>query len=191
MRVIGARAVALSDARGRYALGDLPSGTQVLEVRRLGYLLAKQPVELRAGRTLTQEVRLQRIVTLDSMRVLAQCSRYPEFEQRRKRSGFGTFLAAEDIESRRPFQTSDLFWQLPGFKVSGFGLDAKVVSSRGISSLMGGACAANVVIDGMENQDINLIHPSSIGAMEVYREGSPAPVQYRGGCGVIVIWTKR
>ena len=82
VRVIGAQATAVSDARGRYALGDLPSGTQVLEVRRLGYLLAKQPVELRGG--------------------------------------FGTFLAAEDIERRRPFQTSDLFWYLPGFKVTGF-----------------------------------------------------------------------
>jgi hypothetical protein len=47
------------------------------------------------------------------------------------------------------------------------------------------------VIDGMPNQDINLIHPSSIGAIEVYREGQPAPVQYRWNCGVIVIWSKR
>jgi hypothetical protein len=191
VRVLGAQTAAVSDGRGRYALGDLPSGTQVLEVRRLGYLLAKQPVDLRAGRPVAQEVRLQRIVTLDSMRVLAQRSRYREFEEHRKRGGFGTFLAAEDIERRHPFQASDLFWYLPGFKVTGFGLDAKVVSARGMSSLMGGQCVVNVVIDGMQNQDINLIHPSTIGAMEVYREGQPAPVQYRGSCGVIVIWSKR
>jgi hypothetical protein len=86
----------------------------------------------------TREVRLQRIVTLDSMRVLAQRSRYREFEEHRKRSSFGTFLAAEAVERRHPFQTSDLFWFLPGFKVTGLGLDAKVVSTRGLSSLMGG-----------------------------------------------------
>lgn len=137
VRVLGARGVVVSDARGRYSLGDLPSGTQVLEVRRIGYLLAQQPVELRSGRSVVQDVRLQRIVTLDSIRVLAQRSRYREFEEHRKRNGFGTFLTGEDIESRRPFQSSDLFRMIPGFRVSGFGLDAKVQSSRGVTSLSG------------------------------------------------------
>jgi hypothetical protein len=190
VRVTGASGSAVSDTRGRFSLGDLPSGTQVLEVRRLGYLLAQQPVELRSGRTSTQDVRLQRIVTLDSIRVLAQRSRYRDFEQHRKRNGFGTFLTEEEIDRRHPFQTSDLFFMIPGFRVSGVGLDAKVQSSRGVSSLMG-RCEVNVVIDGMPGQDINLLHPSSIGAMEVYREGQPAPVQYDRGCGVIVIWSRR
>src|SRR5215211_4594688 len=100
---------------------------------------------------------MQRIVTLDSVLVLAQRSRYRDFEEHRKRNGFGTFLTEEDIERRRPFQTSDLF----------------------------------IMIDGMSGQDINLIHPSSIGAMEIYRAGQPAPVQYDRGCGVIVIWSRR
>ncbi|HEU4722431.1 MAG TPA: TonB-dependent receptor [Gemmatimonadaceae bacterium] len=190
VRVVGARGVVVSDARGRSALGDLPSGTQVLEVRRIGYLLAQQPVELRGGRSVSQDVRLQRIVTLDSIRVLARRSRYREFEEHRKRSGFGTFLTEEDIERRRPFESSDLFHVMPGFRVSGYGLDATVTSSRGVTSLSG-PCAVNIVIDGMQRQDINLIHPSSIGAMEVYRPGGPAPVQYDSRCGLIVIWTKR
>lgn len=190
VRVAGANGSAVSDARGRFSLGDLPSGTQVLEVRRLGYLVAQQPVELRSGRTATQDVRLQRIVTLDSVRVLAQRSRYREFDAHRKRNGFGTFLTEDEIDRRHPFQTSDLFLMIPGFRVTGSGLDAKVVSSRGVSSLTG-KCEVNVVIDGMPRQDINLLHPTSIGGMEIYREGQPAPVQYDRGCGVIVIWTKR
>jgi hypothetical protein len=190
VRLLGTASVSVTDARGRFSLGDLPSGTQVLEVRRIGYLLAQQPVELRAGRSAAQDVRLQRIVTLDSMRVLAQRSRYREFDENRKRNGFGTFLTAEDVESRHPFQSSDLFRMIPGFRVTGFGLDAQVVSSRGV--IFGGPCAANVVIDGMPNQDINLIHPSDIGAVESYRAGQPAPPQYGlNRCGVIVIWSKR
>ena len=43
----------------------------------------------------------------------------------------------------------------------------------------------------MAYQDINLIHPSSIGALEVYRTGQPAPVQYDSRCGLIVVWSKR
>ena len=122
--------------------------------------------------------------------VLARRSRYREFEEHRKRSGFGTFLTEEDIERRHPFESSDLFRMIPGFRVSGYGLDAQVQSSRGVTSIMG-PCSVNIVIDGMAGQDINLIHPSSIGAMEVYRAGQPAPVQYDSRCGVIVIWSKR
>jgi hypothetical protein len=189
VRVVGARGTALSDERGRFALGDLPAGTQVIEVRRIGYLLAQQPVELRAGRQATQDVRLQRIVTLDSIRVLAQRSRYPEFEQHRRMNGFGKFFTADEIARRASFETSDLFRMIPGFRVSGYGLDAKVTSSRGVTSLTG-PCSPNIVIDGMPGQEINLIHPSSIGAMEVYRAGQPTPVQYDRGCGAIVIWSR-
>jgi Carboxypeptidase regulatory-like domain/TonB-dependent Receptor Plug Domain len=189
IRLVGARGTTLSDERGRFELRDLPAGTQVLEVRRIGYLLAQQPVELRAGRPVFQDVRLQRIVTLDSLRVLAQRSRYPEFEQHRRMSGFGTFLTADEVARRVSFETSDLFRMIPGFRVSGYGLDAKVTSSRGVTSLTG-ACSPNIVIDGMPDQEINLIHPSSIGAMEIYRAGQPVPPQYDRGCGAIVIWSR-
>jgi hypothetical protein len=191
VRVLGARGTTVSDARGRFSLGDLPSGTQVLEVRRIGYLLAQQPVELRGGRTVAQDVPLRRIVTLDSIRVLAQRSRYREFEFNRKANRFGKFFTVDSIEKRHPFYTSDLFRMVPGFQVSGFGLDAVVGSSRGVTSLTG-RCQTNVVIDGMPNQEINLISPFDIGAMEIYRGGEPAPIQYnQGNCGVIVIWSKR
>jgi hypothetical protein len=190
VRVVGAAASASTDARGSFTLGDLPAGSQVLEVRRIGYLLAEQPVELRAGRTLSQDVRLQRIVTLDSMRVLAQRSRYREFEEHRRRNGFGRFLDADQIADRNPFQMSDLMRYIPGFRVSGFGLDAKVTSARGVTSL-GGRCEVNIVMDGMQHQEINLIHPSSVAGIEAYPAGGPVPPQYDGRCGVIVIWPKR
>ena len=192
VRVLGAGGTSMSDARGRFSLGDLPSGTQVLEVRRIGYLLAQQPVELRGSRTVTQDVQLRRIVTLDSVRVLAQRSRYREFEYNRRANRFGKFFTVDSIEKRHPLYTSDLFRLTPGFRVMGFGLDAVVGSSRGPSSILGGNCSANIVIDGMPHQEINLISPFDIGAMEIYRPGEPAPAQYsEGSCGVIVIWSKR
>ena len=191
VRVLGARGTAVSDARGRFSLGDLPSGTQVLEVRRIGYLLAQQPVDLRSGRTVTQDVQLRRIVTLDSMRVLAQRSRYREFDFNRRANRFGKFFTVDSIEKRHPLYTSDLFRMTPGFKVAGFALDAVVRSSRGASSIMKGECSPNIVIDGMPHQEINLISPSDVGAMEIYRPGEPGPLQYNEGCGVIVIWSKR
>jgi hypothetical protein len=189
VRVVGARGTALSDARGGFELRDLPAGTQVLEVRHVGYLLAQQPVELRATRPVSQDVRLQRIVTLDSLRVLAQRSRYPEFERHRRMNAFGIFLTEDEVARQASMETSDLFRGLPGFTVAAEGLYAKVFSSRGVASLSG-LCAPNVVIDGVPDQDINLMRPSNIGAMEIYRVGQPAPAQYDRGCGAIVIWAK-
>jgi hypothetical protein len=189
VRVVGARGAALSDESGRFTLRDLPAGTQVLEARRIGYLLAQQPVELRSDRSVSQDVHLQRIVTLDSMRVLAQRSRYPEFEQHRRMNGFGMFMTEDEVASRATFETSDLFRQIPGFRVVGFGLDAMVYNARGVTSMLG-ACSPNIVIDGMPGQEINLINPRSIGAIEVYRAGQPVPPQYDRGCGAILIWSK-
>jgi hypothetical protein len=124
------------------------------------------------------------------MRVLAQRSRYREFDDNRKNRGFGKFFAEDQIQDRHAFESSDLIRTLPGFRVVGFGVDAKVMSSRGPSSIRG-PCSPNIVIDGVQHQEINLIHPSNIGAMEVYREGEPTPPQYFSSCGAIVIWTRR
>jgi hypothetical protein len=191
VRVMGAAPVTRSDERGRFSLGDLPAGSQVLEVRHIGYLIAQQPVELRGGRPISQDVRLQRIVNLDSVRVLAQRSRYREFEQHRKSNGFGRFLDADQIARHSAFELSDVVRMIPGFRVSGFGLDAVVTSSRGVTSI-NGKCEVNIVMDGMEHQQINLIHPTSVGAIEAYPAGGPpGPLEYDGRCGMIVIWSKR
>ena len=43
----------------------------------------------------------------------------------------------------------------------------------------------------MQHQDINLISPADIGAIEAYPGSAGAPMPYDAACGVIVIWTKR
>ena len=188
LRVLGTNGVAVSDTAGRYTLTDLPSGTQILEVKRIGYLLLQLPVELRGGRTSSQDLQLRRIVTLDSMKVLARRTLYRDFERNRKTNAFGRFLSEEDIERRHATEAGDLVRGVPGFYVSGYGYDARVKSLRGAAL---GGCSANIVIEGMEYQDINLLSPSSIGAMEFYREGEPGPVEYHNPCGLIVIWLRR
>jgi hypothetical protein len=47
------------------------------------------------------------------------------------------------------------------------------------------------VIDNIENQDISIVRPNDIGAMEVYNDLAGGPPGANRGCGVIVIWTKR
>jgi hypothetical protein len=191
VRVVDATGTAMTDSLGSFGLTNLPAGTQILEVRRIGYVLGQIPVELRGGRTVSQSVTLSRFVSLDSIKVVARRSQYREYEARARRSGFGRFLSQEDLEKRHLNEMSDVVRTMSGFRVEGAGFAAKVVSSRGPSSFRQASCETNIVIDGLQHQDINLVDPQDVGALEAYSSSVSAPMQYQSGCGVIVIWTKR
>ncbi len=185
VRVDDAAGSARSDSLGHFRLNGLPAGSQLVEARKLGHFIGRRAVELRSGRTVDVQLSIDRIVSLDSIRIVAQRTRYREFEQN-KRSPNGRFLSEDQIADRHAFDTSDLLRVVPGFRVTGLGFDAKVVSTRA-----GKPCPPNVVIDNFPNQDINLIRPMDIGAMEIYNGLVGGPPGTNRGCGVIVIWTKR
>jgi hypothetical protein len=194
VRIRDARVLDYTDSLGHFTLTNQPAGSQLLEVRRVGYLLGQVPVELRSGRRVETTVTLARIVSLDSIRIVAHRSAYTDFERRRT-EGFGRFLDEKEIEQQHPMETSDLFRdRLPGFSVEGSGDSAKVFTTHGRFELSGalGPCKVNVVIDGLfQHQDVNLVDPATIGAVEAYPGPAGAPIQYDRACGVIVIWTKR
>jgi hypothetical protein len=91
------------------------------------------------------------------------------------------------MERERVALTSDIIAKLPAFRIVGYGYAVKVTSGRDVTS----SCSVNVVIDGNENQSINDVHPTEIGAIEAYPAGTLAPVRYSRFCGAIIIWTKR
>ena len=193
VRVVDAAGSTRSDAEGRFVLASLPAGTQVVEARRVGYLVTQQTVELRAGRTIAQDVPMTRIVMLDSVRVLARRERLRDFEHRAAAaSATGALITSAEIARRAVTETGDLFrgGSVLGFHLVGTGVDAKVRSARGIGSFRAN-CDANIVIDGIQHQDINLVDPASIAGIEVYRGASGAPIEYESPCGVIVIWTRQ
>jgi hypothetical protein len=189
VQVLGTAASARTDAQGGFTLHRLPAGTLELEVRQLGFGAARRTVELRGGRTARAEVRLDRAVALDSVRVVARRLKYPEFESHRRFSMWGKFLDEEEIERRHASSVSEIVHTLNGFWVVGSGPGARVVSSS--PSTMGDACEVNVVIDRFPGQRINDVSMSEVAAIESYRRGIGAPPQYRSPCGVIMIWTKR
>ena len=190
VRVLGTRTIARSDESGRYSLGDLPAGTQLLEVRRLGYGIVEMPVELRTAATVTSDVRLHKIVNLDSVRVVAIGTRYREFSDHRARSMYGVFLDPETMEKEHAVSMSDIIRKIPGFIIRGEGPFARVLSARAPSLR---PCEANVIVNGIPNQPINDFPPVMVGAVEAYREGEITPNDYfdRRGCATIAIWTKR
>jgi hypothetical protein len=186
-----------TNAKGEFSLGGFTAGTYELEARQIGYAAGPRTVELIGGRTTNGDVRLQRLVSLDSVNIVAQRSAYPEFEARRKEAIDGRFLSEADVDRLHLQSTSDLVYAVPGFGTLGSGQALKVLSVRtaGLEP-----CETLILIDNVPVTSINDVSPSLVGAVEFYPGFTSSPIQHRYGrwdtkqtakCGTIVIWTKR
>jgi TonB-dependent starch-binding outer membrane protein SusC len=193
VRVRHAAASTLTDGAGRFVLADLPSGTQLLLVRRLGYALAEVPVDLRPQQRLEMNVRMTRAVELDSMRVIASRSKLAEFEHNRKTNLQGHFLTLSDIQRTNARKTSELIPLLGGYVMMGRDRRPQMRESPGFGPPGSRSCqAANVVIDGVDGQGVDDVLPVQIAGIELYKNAAAAPVEYAGraDCGLIVIWLR-
>jgi hypothetical protein len=182
-----------TDAAGRFTLGDLPSGTQLLLVRHLGFVQAELPVELRAAKRTSRDVRLLRAAVLDTARVLAERFPLAEFEYNRRTQLQGHFLTLAQIQARKAKKTSDLLQGLGGATMMGRGENAKFLLPRHDVQTGSVACrGANVVIQGVEGFAVDDVIPNQIAGIEVYPDAAAAPPKYAGraNCGVIVIWLR-
>jgi len=192
VRLRNVRGFALSDAAGRFVLGDLPAGTHVLLVRRLGYALSEVPVVLRRDQRLEMNVRMTRAVELDSVRVLASQSKLAEFELNRKTNLQGRFLTLSDIQRIKPKKTSDLVPLLGGYVMMGRGRRVKMMETDYDPPGTHSCKEANVVIDGVDGQAVDDVLPVQIAGIELYKNAAAAPLEYAGraNCGLIVIWLR-
>jgi hypothetical protein len=193
VRVRHGQAAAVTDEAGRFTLGNLPSGTQTLLVRQLGFVLAELPVELRSNRSREVSVQMTRAVTLDSVRVLASARpSLAEFEHNRKTNLQGRFLTLSQIQQSRAKNTSDLLPLLGGYVLMGRTPLVKMKDTDydppGTHSCKG----ANVVIDGVDGMEVDDVLPNQIAGIELYKDAASAPLQYAGraNCGLIVIWLR-
>ena len=187
--VMGTNASTRSDESGHFTLAELPAGTQVVGVRRVGYSPTEASFELRSNATVNGNVRMERVVMLDSIRVVAMRNRYPDFERARKRPGGGRFIGPEEMEwyERYPLMSDVL--RMLGFTIVGDGMFATAAGGQGAS--FGVSCAPNVVVNGAERQWINDVNPRNVGAIAIGRGSGMGPLQYDTRCGLIEIWTKR
>jgi hypothetical protein len=191
VRVHNARSFASTDAGGRFTIRELPAGTQVMVVRSIGFGVTEIPVELRPGKTVTQDVRVTRATMLDSVRVVATKPNFAEFEYNMRNNHFGKFMAAGEIVRRDAKETGDLIRALGGFNVVGRGPNTKTFSRAALAA--NPKCGeANIVLEGVEGLSINDVYPSNIGGIEAYPDNAFIPARYlgHGDCGLIVIWLK-
>lgn len=186
---------------GTFTLVGLPAGSQSLEARYVGYAPRRITVDLVSHATRSVTVTLdKRADVLGQVTVYGKPSRraddFTGFLQRSK-SGFGHFLTRADIEKRHPFQFTDLFRMIPGFRVvpdTGFGY--RIISSRGGD--IHGECQPTLYIDGMKINDASdidgFVLPDDVAGIEAYAGAAGAPAWasgLSGSCGSILVWTGR
>jgi hypothetical protein len=180
---------ALTDAEGRFTLDAVRIATYRLTAESLGYATLESTVLVMGASPFDIRIRLApEALALEG--VVVTSARSPRlaaagFYERQGRAS-GSFVTRADIEARFHFNTTDIFRTLPGVRV--------LSSGRGTSGiLMIRGCRPDIVIDGMNlgpNLSVDeIITPSDVEAIEVYR-GASAPVTYsRSNCGVVVIWS--
>ncbi|MBV6522500.1 MAG: hypothetical protein MNPFHGCM_02648 [Gemmatimonadaceae bacterium] len=196
--VVGTPGATLTRANGEFAMSGLPSGTQSLVVRQLGYQPVEQPVELSTRAPARVTVMMTKPAqVLNPVVVTAAAEAGLDrvgFNMRRKGSG-GTFITAEDVVKRAPTTLTDVFRTVPGLRVVPVGNDYQIESSRNV---MGGC--VQYWVDGapweaMFPGDVDRLYPpQEIGGIEVYQSGTNTPAQFqqagKTSCAVVVIWSK-
>jgi hypothetical protein len=192
----GGATMAVSKANGEFTLDSLPSGTQAIVVRRLGYGITEQAVELSANSLAHTDVKmLDYVPTLAPVVVEAAentgLAKIGYLD--RKRTGMGFFMDGKMI-NKDAIVFSDVMRVAPGLKVQplGDGRTYVISDSRSTSGCV------NFFLDGtpwtsMSPGDIDdVARPNEIVAVEVYH-GSGTPPQFttpgQGSCATIAIWT--
>ncbi len=200
VEVEGTTSRALTNAAGQFTLTELPSGTQSVVARQMGFAPVSQAVDLSTREAATTTITMSRPVqVLEPVVVTAQSDLGLDnvgYTQRSKGLS-GTFMTAEDVMRRGPNMLTDVFRTVPSLKVVPVSpYEYAVESSRG--NMLGGSCV-KYWLDGSPYEAVfpgdvdRMIPPYEIGAIEVYN-GSTVPIQFTNAnssnCAVIVIWSK-
>jgi hypothetical protein len=184
---------------GEFTLDSLPSGTQTLEIRQLGFSPTEVAVELSQNAPQTVTVKMADYVpVLSEMRVTASRERGLSdvgFSDR-KRSGMGYYLDSDQLKGRQTTQFSDMLRTVPGVRVQPGGDGTNVITSSRDAT---GGCVT-FYVDGAPWQQMTpgdldtYVRPEEVAALEVYN-GVTTPAQFtqpgQSGCTTIVIWTER
>lgn len=188
---------AISRANGDFTLDSLPSGTQAIEVRKLGYAATEKAVELSSTEPTRANITMDDFVPVLAKMVVeaAQDKALSDLGYtQRKQMGMGYYMDGNQI-NHETMNFSDVMRTAPGLKVSptGDGRTYVITDSRNAQ----GGCV-NYVVDGapwqtMSAGDIDqFVRPNEVVAVEVYH-GSNTPPQFsapgQSSCATIVVWT--
>lgn len=192
-----------TDSLGRFRLTGIAPGRRGLRVNKLGFAPLRSAVEFSTGDTVEMEIELS--VSFEEMAAVEiveaqNRSRLTEFERRRA-TGTGDYLTAEDVMHRARGRLSEALRTIAGVNIlTGASGGTYLIGAR--ASGRAGTCFTAVMLDGVWMYDgdrsqqpfnVNSINPVDVAAVEYYRGLSNTPVELQGirnSCGALVIWTK-
>lgn len=196
--LMGTSAAALTRANGEFALDSLPSGTQALVVRQIGYRPTEVAVDLSARTAARVTVRLgEQVTELSAVEIVSRREEGLQkvgFLDRRRTSAGGHFIGPEQLEGRNAAKLTDVLRTTPGLRVTDQNGQATLASTRSAS---GGGCVV-LYVDGAQWQQLEagdidtFVRPEEVAAIEVYT-GASTPVQFTSpgrACSSVVVWTK-
>ncbi|MEO5814409.1 MAG: carboxypeptidase regulatory-like domain-containing protein [Gemmatimonadaceae bacterium] len=197
--LMGISAATLTRANGDFVLDSLPSGTQAIVVRQLGYKPTEVPVELSARSPARVTVKLGIFVPeLSPVEVVSARDEGLQkvgFSDRKRSAAGGYFLDPDQLERRKATMFTDLLRTVPGIRVSSSGNGQATIEST--RSATGGGCVTvwvdNAQWQSMQAGDLDsFIRPEEVAAVEVYNGISVPPqfVTVGQSCSAVVVWTK-
>jgi hypothetical protein len=194
----GVAAATITRANGDFSLDSMPSGTQTIEVRKLGYSVTEKPVELSMLSPQHVTVLMSDYVpTLETVHVQAKRDKalFDVGFARRQKMGMGYYITGDRL-NKNALRLTDALRTIPGVRiVQAEGGESMIQSSRDPN----GGCV-NIFVDGSPWQqqtpgDIDqFVRPDELGAIEAY-SSSTVPAEFmvagQGSCETLVIWTQR
>jgi len=200
--VLGTPAVTTSNAQGTFFLANLPTGTQGVVVRGVGFSPTGAVVELSASTP--SEV----TIALGSAQLLAPIEAEGKGDPldrvgftTRRRIGLGRFFTREDIDKTHPSVVTDIFKRTPGIRLTVDRAGNQILQSTHRGAGEPDECVVTVV-DGTRLQPPSqgrmvsylngMVQPEQIVAMELY-QAFQVPGEFTfpaERCMTIVIWTQ-
>lgn len=190
------RLYVISGDSGAFKLTNLPPGTVVFNVRRIGYEAATFTAVLKPGKThrtnFPMTVTAQALPTVAVSDTAVQSHWLDSFNAKRENAR-GTFITRADIVKRNARTGIDIIRSVPGVRIVSTrnGQSNRVLMTRTTNR----PCSPAMYLHGLPyGGTMDDFSADDIEALEVYVGVSEIPPEYdrneKGICGVIVVWTR-
>jgi hypothetical protein len=195
-------AAAVTGTDGRFALDSVPTGTQTISVRKLGFNVTDQAIEVSMATPSPISVVMENYIpTLAPIVSTAQADQDKERigYTRRRRQGLGLFRDASELP-RNAHDLGAVLSTVPGLTVGNSG---SPYGGLAISSTGGPYSCITFIVDGVIWREDpssgyggigDFVRPDELQAIEMYSPmtlPSEFAVNNNSNCRVLVLWTSR
>lgn len=195
--IVGSGQTQRTAQTGRFVVEGVATGTQLLDIRAIGFEPLRIPVSIFENEALVTTFAMTKVLMLDKVearafRAIAMGRDMIDFEQRRK-VGAGRYFGPEDMIALDPLRMATLMERVPGVRVASNGIFGDQILMRGIGFSQ--FCTPDIWLDGnrisTDGTMDSFVQPQQVRAVEIYASAGSVPRQYatESGCGVVVLWT--